>query len=68
VAPSGSAAGASGSGVEALTGIPSDNFWLADAHGDVWDFGNAPSYASAAGIPLNHPVVAITPTYDTNGY
>jgi hypothetical protein len=42
VAPSGSAAGASGSGIEALTGIPSDNFWLADAHGDVWNFGNAP--------------------------
>ena len=34
----------------------------------MWDFGNAPSYASAAGIPLNHPVVAITSTNDTNGY
>ncbi|HEY7946306.1 MAG TPA: hypothetical protein VID75_01450, partial [Acidimicrobiales bacterium] len=62
VAPSGSAAGASGTGIEALTSIPSDSFWLADAQGAVWDFGNAPSYGSAAGLPLNHPVVAITPT------
>ena len=68
VAPSGSAAGASGTGIEALTGIPPANFWLADAQGAVWNFGNAPSYGSAAGLPLNHPVVAITPTNDTRGY
>ena len=68
VAPSDSAAGASGSGVEALTSIPSANFWLADAHGDVWDFGSAGAYGSAAGLPLNHPIVAIAPTNDTKGY
>jgi cell wall-associated NlpC family hydrolase len=68
LAPSGSAAGASGNSIETLTGIPSDNFWLADTHGDVWNFGDAPSYGSAAGLPLNHPVVAITPTNDTKGY
>ena len=68
VAPSDSAAGASGSGVEALTSIPSANFWLADTHGDVWDFGSAGAYGSAAGLPLNHPIVAIAPTNDTKGY
>ena len=66
--PSGSAAGASGTGIEALTGVPSASFWLADAHGAVWGFGGAASYGSAAGLPLNHPVVAITPTNDTRGY
>jgi hypothetical protein len=68
LAPSGSAAGASGSGIEGLTNIPSANFWLADAQGAVWNFGTAPSYGSAAGLPLNHPIVAITPTNDTQGY
>jgi cell wall-associated NlpC family hydrolase len=68
LAPSGSAAGASGTGIEALTSVPSANFWLADAQGAVWDFGNAASLGSAAGLPLNHPVVAITPTNDTRGY
>jgi cell wall-associated NlpC family hydrolase len=68
MAPSGSTAGASGSGVEGLTNVPSANFWLADAQGAVWNFGNAAAYGSAAGLPLNHPVVAIAPTNDTKGY
>ncbi len=63
-----SAVSASSSGVEALTGIATDNFWLADAQGAVWNFGNAVAYGSAAGLPLNHPIVAITPTTDTKGY
>ncbi len=58
----------SGSGIEGLTSIPSDNFWLADAQGAVWNFGSAPAYGSAAGVPLSHPVVAITTTPDGNGY
>ncbi len=58
----------SGSGIESLTSIPSDNFWLADAQGGVWNFGSAPAYGSAAGLPLNHPIVAITTTPDQNGY
>ena len=49
------------------TGIPSDNFWLADAQGAVWNFGNAPALGSAAGVPL-HPIVSITPTRDEGGY
>jgi cell wall-associated NlpC family hydrolase len=58
----------SGSGIESLTSIPSDNFWLADAQGGVWNFGSAPAYGSAAGLPLNHPIVAITTTPDGHGY
>jgi cell wall-associated NlpC family hydrolase len=58
----------SGGGIESLTSIPSDNFWLADAQGAVWNFGAAPAYGSAAGLSLNHPVVAITTTTDRNGY
>jgi cell wall-associated NlpC family hydrolase len=60
-------AGASSSGVAALTGIPSDNFWLASAQGAVWNFGSAGAFGSVNG-PLNHPVVAITATKDGQGY
>ena len=55
-------------GVEALTSVPTDNFWLASTQGAVWNFGSAVSYGSAAGLPLNHPIVAITPTTDAKGY
>ena len=71
LAPRGGAAlRASGtvSGVAALTSIPSDNFWLASPQGAVWNFGSAGAYGSAAGLPLNHPIVAITPTGDAQGY
>jgi hypothetical protein len=50
------------------TGIPSDNYWLADAQGAVWDFGNAGAFGSAAALPLNHPIVGITATKDQQGY
>jgi cell wall-associated NlpC family hydrolase len=50
------------------TGIPSDNYWLADAQGAVWDFGNAGAFGSAAGLPLNHPIVTMTATKDQQGY
>ena len=33
------------------TGIPSDNFWLADAQGAVWNFGDAAALGSAASLP-----------------
>src|SRR5580658_4174705 len=55
-------------GVQALTGIPSNSFWLADAQGGVWNFGRAASFGSAASVPLNHPIVGITPTVDAQGY
>ena len=68
-----SAAGAgtpapSGAGGNSPTGIPSDNFWLADAQGAVWNFGDAGALGSAAGLPLNHPIVAITATKHDGGY
>jgi len=44
------------------------NFWLATSQGNVWSFGNAGSYGSATGLPLGHPIVAITPTPDGRGY
>jgi cell wall-associated NlpC family hydrolase len=50
------------------SGIPSDNFWLADAQGAVWNFGDAGALGSAAGLPLNHPIVTITATKDDQGY
>jgi len=50
------------------TGIPSDNFWLADAQGAVWNFGDAGAFGSAASLPLNHPIVTITATKDGQGY
>src|SRR5580698_253555 len=50
------------------TGIPSDNYWLADAQGAVFDFGNAGAFGSAAGLPLNHPIIGITATKDQQGY
>ena len=50
------------------TGLLSTNFWLASAQGDVWNFGHAAAYGSAGGLPLAHPIVAITPTNDDRGY
>ena len=50
------------------TGIPSDNYWLADAQGAVWNFGDAGAFGSAAGLPLNHPIVTMTATKDQQGY
>jgi cell wall-associated NlpC family hydrolase len=48
--------------------IPSDSFWLADAQGAVWNFGAAGALGSAGGLPLNHPIIAITATKDDQGY
>jgi cell wall-associated NlpC family hydrolase len=50
------------------SGLLATSFWLASAQGNVWNFGNAGSYGSAAGFPLAHPIVAITPTSDGGGY
>jgi cell wall-associated NlpC family hydrolase len=56
-----------GSGTSS-TGLLSTSFWLASAQGDVWNFGQAGAYGSAGGLPLAHPIVAITPTNDDQGY
>ena len=51
-----------------LYGPAYNNFWLASAQGNVWNFGDTSSYGSAAGLSLAHPIVAITPTADAKGY
>jgi hypothetical protein len=56
-----------GSGTSS-TGLVSSSFWLVTAQGDVWNFGQAGAYGSAGGLPLAHPIVAITPTNDEQGY
>jgi len=43
-------------------------FWLASAQGNVWNFGGAGSYGSAANVPLAYPIAGITPTNDAGGY
>jgi cell wall-associated NlpC family hydrolase len=63
-----SAAGADALSAHSSSGIPSDNFWLADAQGAVWNFGDAGALGSAAALPLNHPIVTITATKDDQGY
>ena len=45
-----------------------NNFWLAGTDGNVWNFGDTSSYGSVAGLPLNHPIVAMTLTNDSEGY
>jgi cell wall-associated NlpC family hydrolase len=50
------------------TGLLSTSLCLATAQGDVWNFGHAGSYGSAGGLSLAHPIVAITPTNDHQGY
>jgi lysophospholipase L1-like esterase len=42
--------------------------WLTDAAGGVHTVGNAVSYGSLAGMPLNKPIVAMAPTNDGKGY
>jgi len=67
--PAGTGAAAVPTGSEtSSTGLLSTSFWLASAQGDVWNFGNAGAYGSAGGLPLAHPIVAITPTNDDQGY
>ena len=34
----------------------------------MWNFGDAAALGSAAGLPLNHPIVTITATKDDQGY
>jgi hypothetical protein len=50
------------------SGLLSTSFWLASVQGDVWNFGSAGAYGSAAGMPLAHPIVGITATNDDRGY
>jgi hypothetical protein len=60
--------GISKAGAAPLTQQSGGNFWLASSSGGVWSFGDAKSFGSAAGLPLVHPIVGITPTKDAAGY
>jgi hypothetical protein len=43
-------------------------YWLVGSDGGIFSFGNAAFYGSMGGIPLQRPVVGITPTHDKHGY
>jgi len=43
-------------------------FWLVDAAGDVTAFGTAGDYGDLKGVPLNQPIVGMTPTATAKGY
>ena len=47
---------------------PTGGYWEVASDGGVFSFGNAGSFGSAASVPLNHPVVALTATHDRQGY
>ncbi|HEY5384733.1 MAG TPA: fibronectin type III domain-containing protein, partial [Acidimicrobiales bacterium] len=65
VGPSTSSNEASASPVAAS---PNGGYWEVASDGGVFSFGNAGSFGSAAGLPLNHPAVGMTPTHDRQGY
>ena len=52
----------------APTVTPTGGYWEVASDGGVFNFGNAGSFGSAASLPLNHPVVGVTPTHDSQGY
>jgi hypothetical protein len=43
-------------------------YWLVGSDGGIFSFGAAGFYGSMGGIPLQRPVVGITPTASRNGY
>ncbi|HEY6472091.1 MAG TPA: Ig-like domain repeat protein, partial [Acidimicrobiales bacterium] len=43
-------------------------YWLVGSDGGIFSFGQAHFYGSMGGIPLQRPVVGITPTHDKHGY
>jgi cell wall-associated NlpC family hydrolase len=43
-------------------------FWIANPQGNVWGFGGAAKYGDLTGVPLNRPIVGMTPTNDLKGY
>ena len=54
--------------VVGMASLPDGNgYWLADAEGAVSPHGNAVSYGSMAGMPLNSPITHIVGTPDGQG-
>jgi hypothetical protein len=47
---------------------PLRGYWLVGTDGGIFSFGRAQFYGSMGGIPLQRPVVGITPTASRHGY
>ena len=52
----------------AVSGSVAGGYWLGAADGGVFAFGNARSFGSMGGKPLNKPVVGMSATSTWNGY
>jgi hypothetical protein len=50
------------------SGRRTPGYWMAGADGAVYNFGNAGSYGSLAGTPLNKPIVTMAATPSGQGY
>ena len=47
---------------------PNSSYWMDASDGGIFSFGNAGFYGSAGGMPLNRPVVGMTPAASKKGY
>ncbi|HXQ59738.1 MAG TPA: hypothetical protein VN799_06555, partial [Acidimicrobiales bacterium] len=60
--------GATGSPQTFPVNEASHGYWLVGSDGGIFSFGTAAFHGSMGGIPLQRPVVGITPTTTGNGY
>jgi len=60
--------GATGSPQTFPVNEASHGYWLVGSDGGIFSFGTAAFHGSMGGIPLQRPVVGITPTSTGNGY
>ena len=51
-----------------IVGPAARGYWLVGSDGGIFSFGAAGFHGSMGGIPLQRPVVGITPTVSRNGY
>ena len=56
------------SGVAVVSTPDGGGYWVASSTGAVYPFGDARSFGSMAGTPLNAPIVGMAPTPDGEGY